>query len=126
MWLSRPYSETAELTLRLVEEWGPLPWKIRKNKSWRLRWTLKDEMNFERNRLEKMFPDGDKAMTPAEGANPGGSALVPLPKRPQSSLSPRRPESLVNCRPLGGSVCLWGTLPALVGLQELEIRMQRG
>ena len=57
MWLSRPYSETAEPTLRLVEEWGPLPWKIRKKKSWRLRWTLKDEINFERNRLGKMFPE---------------------------------------------------------------------
>ena len=91
MWLSRPYSETAEPTLRLVEEWGPLPWKIRKNKSWRLRWTLKDEMNFERNRLGKMFPDGDKAMTPAEGANPGGSALGPPATTPSVRPVPASP-----------------------------------
>lgn len=62
-------------------------------------------------------------MTLAEGANPGGSALVPLPNAP-AGLSRRRPSRLVNRRPLGGSVCLWGTLPALVGLQELEMRIQ--
>ena len=48
---------------------------------------------------------------------PGHNAL--------SQACPRvAPSRLVNRRPLGGSVCLWGTLPALVGLQELEIRIQ--
>lgn len=36
---------------------------------WHLHWTLKDEKNFEKNRLEKIFPARDSAIAKKEGAN---------------------------------------------------------
>lgn len=104
--------------------------KGQKKGSRHLHWTMKDEMNFERNRFGRMFPAREDAVTQAERANPGSSigdwcflpiCLQACPRVTESVLvSPR----LVSNRPPGGDVCLWGSLPGPVGLQGLEMRIQ--